>query len=126
MKSNFKKELFKKPEELFKLANKIIKRHTDEGANSPLPKINIARMSLKLNDAQSLHNLGTQYQKLARQAFEERDRYIGIESINKENTLTKFIKAVFDSLVGAYNGKTRYLEKWGFKMDNVNNNQLVK
>ena len=119
-------ELFKKPEELFKLANKIIKKHTDEGANSPLPKINIAKMNFKLNNAQNLHNLGTQYQKLARQAFVERDRYIGIESINKENTLTKFIKAVFDSLIDAYNGKTRYLEKWGFKMDSVSNNKLVK
>ena len=119
-------ELFKKPEELFKLANKIIKKHTDEGVNSPLPKINIAKMSFKLNNAQNLHNLGTQYQKLARQAFEERDRYIGIESVNNENSLTNFIKTVFDSLVCAYSGKTRYLEKWGFKMDNVNKNQLTK
>lgn len=119
-------KLFKKPEELFMLAHKIIKRHTDEGANSPLPKINIAKMSFNLNNAQSLHNLGTQYQELARQAFEERDQYIGIESIDKENSLTKFIKTVFESLVGAYNGKTRYLEKWGFKLDNVGNNQLIR
>jgi hypothetical protein len=126
MKNKFKMKLFSKPEELFKLANKIIKRHTDEGANSPLPKINIAKMNFKLNNAQNLHNLGTQYQELAKQAFEERDRYIGIESIGKENSLSKFIKTVFESLVGTYNGKIRYLEKWGFKLDDFGNNHLIR
>ncbi len=65
-------EILKKPEELFSLANKIIKKHTDEGANSPLPKMNIAKMSFKLHNAQDFHNMGKQYQELARQAFEER------------------------------------------------------
>jgi len=106
-----------KPGDLLNLCTRIIDKHFEEGPHSPLQSSKIATIDFKLKIAMAAHKQGTQYQKIAEQAFAERDQYIRSEN----NKLATYLKDVYDSLLKAYNGKHKKLEMWGFKFTKAEN-----
>ena len=99
-----------KPGDLLNVCNKIIEKHFEEGPHSPLQSSKIVTINFKLKNAMAAHNQGTLYQKLAEQAYADRDRFIRSEN----NNLATYIKDVYISLLKAYKGKYKKLEMWGF------------
>ncbi len=100
----------KKPDDLLNVCNKIIEKHFEEGPQSPLKSSKIAIINFKLKNALAAHNQGTLYQKLAEQAFAERDQFINSE----KSKLATYLKDAYDALLIAYNGKRKKLAMWGF------------
>jgi len=100
-----------KPGDLLYLCNKIIEKHFDEGPLSPLQSSKIATINFKLKNALSAHGQGMKYQKLAEQAFAERDQFIETEN----SKLVIYLQDVYQSILKAYKGKHKKLESWGFK-----------
>lgn len=101
----------KKPDDLLNVWNKILEKHFEEGPHSPLQSSKIAIINFKLKNAISAHNQGTLYQKLAEQAFAERDQFIKSE----KSKLATYLKDVYKALLIAHNGKWKKLAMWGFK-----------
>jgi len=108
---NLKFALPEKPDDLLNICNKIIEKHFEEGPHSPLQSSKIATINFKLKNALEANNQGVLYQKLAEQAFAERDQFIKSEN----SKLSIYLKDVYDALLIAYNGKREKLAMWGFK-----------
>lgn len=65
------------PDQLIRLAEKIIEEHINKGAGSTLKANHIADLNYKLKLAKDKHEEGLKYKRLMENAWLERDQFLG-------------------------------------------------
>ena len=65
------------PDQLIRLAEKIIDEHINKGAGSTLKANHIADLNYKLKMAKDKHEEGLKYKRLMENAWMERDQFLG-------------------------------------------------
>jgi hypothetical protein len=65
------------PDQLIRLAEKIIEEHINKGAYSTLKANHIADLNYKLKCAKDKHEEGLKYKRLMENAWLERDQFLG-------------------------------------------------
>jgi len=98
--------------EILKLANQILKKHNEDGPNSPLKALkdhSWEEEGEKINPCLSKHLEAEDYRKKMEEAYKERDRLL--------NPLTEIVKESRDKLVELYRSDLKQLEQWGFTIE---------
>jgi hypothetical protein len=95
------------PEELLKLAEKIIDVHIAEGINSPLRVGLVADLNFRLRHAQSKQEEMIKYKKLMESSLVERDNIMGLKN-------SCGIPSLIFEVYKALNDCQGMHSKWGF------------
>ena len=110
--SKMRVDIPKNPEELLKLATSVNKKHTADGAASPLNLLTDYKWATegpKLALAQAKHDEAEGYKKKMETAYRERDLIMA-------NT-TKIVRASRDVLTGINRDNMKRLGDWGFTVE---------
>jgi hypothetical protein len=100
------------PEDLLKLATAINKKHTEDGAKSPLNSMVDCKWeteSPKLPLAQAKHDEAEDYKKKMETAYRERDLIM----VN----IPKIVRSSRDILTGVNHDNMKRLGEWGFTVE---------
>jgi hypothetical protein len=104
------------PDDLIKLAQSIVAKHTADGAGSPLAALNMADMGTKTTTADTQNQSATQLYRDAEKATQNRDLALGTDNPVK-GTVLNYARSVRDILSGIYKGNEQQLGDWGFDVD---------
>jgi hypothetical protein len=103
------------PDDLIKLAQAIGKKHTTDGATSPLTALNMADMNTKTTTADTQNQSSAKLYRDAETATQNRDNALGDKST--QGTVNCYVASVRDVLLGLYKGNEQKLGDWGFTVD---------
>jgi hypothetical protein len=104
------------PDEMIALAQAIGKKHTADGANSPLSVLNMTEMDAQTTAADTQNKSAGQLYRDAEKATQNRDLALGINNPVK-GTALNYVRSVRDILSGIYKGNEQALGDWGFEVD---------
>jgi hypothetical protein len=104
------------PDELIALALAIGKKHTADGAGSPLAALNMAEMQTKSTTADTQNQSAAQLYRDAEKSTQNRDLALGTANPVK-GTVLNYVRSVRDVLSGIYKGNEQSLGDWGFEVD---------
>jgi hypothetical protein len=105
----------KNPDALIALAQSIGKKHTADGATSPLASLNMADFSAKTGTADTQNQASAKLYRDAETATQNRDLALGDKST--QGTVNCYVASVRDVLLGLYKGNEQKLGDWGFEVD---------
>ena len=106
-----------KPDKLIELAQAILLKNGDLGANSPLKTLRISDFQNLTVTADTKNKLSKNLYKQAERATEERDIALGHDGPLSANTVRFFVASARDLLSGIYKGNEQALGDWGFEVD---------
>jgi hypothetical protein len=98
--------------DILKLATQILKKHQEDGENSPLNALKIhswIEEGDKINPCMLKHLEAEEYRKKMEAAYLERDLLL--------KPLTEIVKESRDKLLELYRNDKKQLEKWGFVIE---------
>lgn len=104
-------------EKLIALAARVITKHNNDGAASPIKGLNMADFTAKHQTADAQHKLATQLNRDKEKANKERDHALGIaegQKVSTEGTVKFYVVSVRDVLLGLYKGREFNLGDWGY------------
>lgn len=110
----------KNADDLIKLAENISAKHTADGANSPLAKLNMTDLAAKATTAKTNHTSAQALQKQAEKATENRNVALGTKKGQKSSTpgtVLFYVTSVRDMLLGLNKGNEQALGDYGFVVD---------
>ncbi|HRK29154.1 MAG TPA: hypothetical protein PK239_17905 [Chitinophagales bacterium] len=109
-----------KTEKLLELSKKVMDKHAADGASSPLPNADITALSALYTNASNYHKNALEAYKLAEDATEKRNRFLGLEK-NQGTKATGNILYIVTSirtLLRGYNrGNEQNLGNWGYTVN---------
>lgn len=106
------------PELLIKLLKKVVKKHQDDAASSPLKDFDMSTLSGMATEADKQHTDGDDFRKKAEACTQLRDKALGLHTTSvEEGTALWTLMAARDLLMGLYKGKEQKLGDWGFEVD---------
>ncbi len=106
--------------EILKLANQILKKHKEEGENSPLNFLKDHKWSEeanKINPCILKHLEAEEYRKKMEEACRERDLLL--------KPITDIVKESRDKLIELYRNNLQELEKWGFMIEDYPKSKIT-
>jgi len=118
--SGFRIIIYRKVVEFLNLVANIIAKHTADGAESLLDKIDMTDVSTKYAFAQAKHLEGEQYSFNRELATQERNLALGIEPDQKSytpGTVRYYVSSIRDFLMGLFRGNEQKLGDWGFEVN---------
>jgi hypothetical protein len=104
------------PDDLIALAKSIGTKHAADGAGSPLTALNMADMGAKTTTADTQNQASAKLYRDAETATQNRDIALGA-SKSTQGTVSFYVAAVRDMLLGLYKGNEQKLGDWGFTVD---------
>jgi hypothetical protein len=90
------------PDDLIKLAQAIGKKHTADGAGSPLTALNMTDMAAKTTTADTQNTTSAQLYRDAEKATQNRDNALGDKST--QGTVDCYVASARDVLLGLFKG----------------------
>lgn len=97
------------PEKVLTLADKVMAKHTSDGANSPLNALqdnNWTENGPKVEQARALNKQAKELQKEVEKLFEQRDHLL--------TDVTASLRASSKTLMGIHNKNPKKLGDWGY------------
>lgn len=120
-KKNLRINVPKSPNDLVELTGKIVVKHQQDGAASPLNGMkekDKADFLAKAAAAKDKHDEAKKLRKQSEKATEDRDNVLGAPSeALTPGTVRFYVTAVRDLLVGVNKGNEHALGDWGFTVD---------
>lgn len=105
------------PDELITLADKILAKDSELGANSPFKNIRGWSTFAALNTtADTNHKDSKKYAQMSVEATQSRDLALGQSGQLKENTVRWFVTSARDILQGLNKGNEQKLGEYGFEV----------
>lgn len=98
--------------EILKLADQILKKHKEDGPNSPLKSLkdhSWTEEGGKINPCMAKHIEAEEYRRKMEEAYKERDILL--------KPITDIVKESRDKLMEFYRDDMKQLEKWGFVIE---------
>ena len=102
-------QISKNAEKLLHLADLVAKKHLELGETSPLKVLNWDKQVESVKTALDLHKQAKEYQRLAEQAHEKRDKLVA--------PLDDLVKQTRDLLKALYRTEPKKLGEFGFVVD---------
>ena len=102
-------QISKNAEKLLNLAQLIAKKHLELGVNSPLRVLDWDKQADNVKITLELHKQAKEYQRLAEQAHEKRDKLVA--------PLDDLVKQTRDLLKALYRTEPKKLGEFGFVVD---------
>lgn len=113
-------EISRNPDKLLLLAEKVIKKHEADAAQSPLLMVNIADLKTKMIAARQKYAIVQQMRKEAEALTQEVQQLLGIhknQNTGTEGTILFYINQCRDVLRGIYRSMLKQLGDWGFEVN---------
>lgn len=110
----------KKNEKLLELAQTILDKHTADGAASPLPTAEMAALNNLYANASNYHKNALETYKLAEDATEKRNRFLGLEKnqgTKATGNILYIVTSIRTLLLGYNRGNEQNLGNWGFTVN---------
>ena len=126
--STIKVVIPKNPDDLIGLAEKIIDKHTADGAASVIPNDIATELGTLTTEAKTLNELQKNLYRDAENSIEQRNLALGkdpTQDSRTANTVLFYIVSARDVLGGLYRNNLRNLGHWGFKVNSPKNINLV-
>ena len=108
-----------KPEELSKLAGKIVTKHTDDGQTSPLDNGKMAKLASAVTLADEKNASANKLDAQAQTERQLRDRALGIDkgqTYDTPDTVLNLVSNARDRLLNVYEGNEEKLGEYGFNV----------
>ena len=102
------------------LGQNILQKHTADGANSLLNKLNMADFLEKQNAIRQSQEDALRLRRDSEVPTEERDRLLGVgkgQTSKTKDTVLYLVCSVRDLLLGVHRGEEQQLGLWGFTVD---------
>lgn len=106
-------EIPKSPDDCIALAAKVLAKHLDDAAASPLSGLGMADMAGKNATADSQNKQSKDLARQSQLCTENRDLALGKDT-SKEGTVRFYLNSVRDTLLGKYRANPSQLGDWGF------------
>ncbi len=109
-----------KVDRLLKLTQKILAKHTADGAASPLPTAMMTALAGLNTSALNLHDRAQDTYKSAENATENRNKLLGLEKNQNSktpDTVLFYITSIRTLLLGLNRGNEQNLGQWGFTVN---------
>jgi len=111
---------YRKPLVLISLAQKIIDKHLNDGASSPLSTLNMVLFAQLLNTAKQEQKNAEDFKNNRDIAYKIRNNAMGWgknQNSSMVGTLKFYIRAIRNTLLGKYRGFEQTLGDWGFEVN---------
>ncbi len=108
----------KNVENLLNLANLIAEKHKELGGNSPLNQLDWNVQTQSINKALEIHKQAKEYQRLAEQAYEQRDALV--------KPIDDLVKQSRDLLKALYRNEPKKLGEFGFEVSEASRKKKNK
>ena len=118
MKNSARIPLPSSPKKLIELAESILKRHNDLGADSPLGNlVDVDGLTSLLATCKDAHTDSVELRQQAKAATQRRNRALGIapdQSITTSGTLLNSLAVIREMMKGLYKGNEQELSTFGY------------
>lgn len=126
-KQTFSVDVPTNPDDLITLAEKILAKDTELGANSPFKNIkNWDKFAALNTTADSSNEDSKKHSRLSVEATQARDNVLGQTGQLKENTVRWFTTSARDVLLGLNKGQEQQLGEFGFEVTYGANGSTAK
>jgi hypothetical protein len=109
----------RKPDELTKLGDNVLKRHLELGADSPLNGLNMTTFADKLNDGIAKRAEAKRLHEQAELLNQQAGLSLGLDrsqNAKSQGTVYSTLTSARDILLGLNRGQERKLAEWGFEV----------
>lgn len=107
-------------DQLIALAKKVMQKHYEDGASSPLNSLDWNVLNTRLYEAEMKLEEGRKLSRDKETATQARNLALGIEkgqNSKTPNTVQYLVKSVRDTLLGIFRGREQELGNWGFEVN---------
>ncbi|MBI1225824.1 MAG: hypothetical protein GC192_11355 [Bacteroidetes bacterium] len=125
---NFSVDIPKNPDDVNKLGNNIVTKHTTDGAASPISADLITALTTKLTEGDYQYTLQKNLERDREQLIEERNQILGLlptQTTVTTGTVLFQLTSIRDFLLGQFRGSERRLGEWGFIVNSPKGNVQV-